>query len=328
MPPKLRNEFKQSLLKSKYKPMKTFTSQDDFENISEAIKNFMEKNKGFHIPTVEKQNKYIDLVRQKTRRLKKKDIDYMKVPKQVLKIRTDNSRKQYFKRLVVPNFSGLEDVHFKPYEKITEIMNQHSVDLQLEPKLDYSKSTSLLKYDNPINKGNHLNYLNQSNQNLKETISNNLEIVQSYEKDLKKLQEDNKSNQQTLESPFSAKSQSTNALFFSKKLNKNRSVRIHTDSDSEKSIDMKYARLVDEEKKLIDVIRLQQLRKAQKKGEESQKALEKNQQKKKIIDNKLQEFTLKRYEDKKIKIKNAQLKREGLIMEKSKHSPKIIKCDA
>ena len=82
----------------------------------------------------------------------------------------------------------------------------------------------------------------------------------------------------------------------------------------------KLLNLAQEEKKLVNLIRIQKYRFAQKKAEENAKCIEKSQQRKKQLDTMEAENRMKKYEEKKEKIKNASIRKESLILEKLKNS--------
>jgi hypothetical protein len=289
LPNTLRKDFSASIKKSRCLPCRPPATYENFDSISQAFKDLILKKQVFLDTLPSNHQKKVEELEGKR---KEKKINYENMKRQETKLKVN--------RVVVPDIKTV---------KITE-SSQNISSLpspELLPKLPkFQENNDFLLFPSEL-KPTHLGRSQKLSVN---SLSNeNKSLIPKSER-VKTSQSSIGPSELLVPSLLkSPKTQESSVSGFE--------IKVETAEVSEEdSSEVNYPKLVDEDKRLINLIRLQKYRQAQIRGEEFSKSLQKTRQRKKMQDSKNQEEKIKKFEKKKEKIFMAKLKKENLKIKK------------
>lgn len=312
LPKQLQRDFISKINKNKCLPCRQPTTYEEFDSISGAFKDLIVKRQAYIEPVAAEHVKTIEKLEEKKERVEER--------KKVLK--QQKNRVSYIKRVIVPDIKELSK-YVKTGHNTTSLQLTHdNSKIMKSPILNSPRNEFFSRYIEKLDKSRH-------SENL-ENGKNNERTERSHKISINSLSHDSKSVTMKSEQPKTtcAKSSSdqntTHLLSTYNPHSKTESsndyeIRVQSDTKSETdSSEIDFAQLIDEDKKLINLIRVQKYRQAQMRGEEYKKALQKTKARKKMQDQRTQEQKLKNFEKKKEKIFLAKLKKENLLLKKQK----------
>ncbi|OMJ93869.1 hypothetical protein SteCoe_3058 [Stentor coeruleus] len=325
LPQNLRKDFKMNYIKSRCLQSKPKDIDYNFESISEAYTNFMKKKHVTYeefINFYEKKANKTDAKLQKLNLIKQDDTNVPENSHQELKtsrtlknlqiVEPDGTKHEYSTHpdMISPqNFS----LSVKGRKTTLNLAPLEKIEVKMPTPKIHSKSNGLKKLANTMESMSFEAPLKNISEITHNSPKANETKTQVSSKDNRGCKSD--STLPDLHNGFSTASSKHYYKRFS-------SIPIHeihkqhmTSSDDE-SNDLNFLKLVHEEKKLIDMIRLQKYRYAQKKGEENAKFLQKNQNRKKQKDAKEQINVRNKFEKKMEKIKKAKKVKEEILIKK------------
>lgn len=286
LPPELRQKCIQSKILGKYQRIQRFSSKDDFEKVLQALKNYEER----HSVTAHDDDplRYVHLTRQKTKLLQEIEVN------EVFEAKPQEKPKKNLSKPLVPDVKGLQKAiqssDFLPFHKHMDKYNQSTL------KKKKKKTKHEPQQLSPNNSGKTI----KSRDFIREQSMEELCLTNDSPIKLNTCRPSLRSKKKG-ENHFSA--------------NQSKKIQIFKDLDRENDQEIQnfnLHKLFGEEKKLIDLIRLQKYQIAQKKGEELQLSLQQSQQRKRILEKNASEARLKSYELKKAKISLAQERKKQL----------------
>ena len=343
LPPKLRLEYKQSLRKCKYRPGRTFISKDEFEHISQAVRSYIDSHKDHYFALPEEQNKFFELARHKNKvnfEIKQREPETERIgsvfesPK-----RKNNGRRLTLpRRVVVPDVKSMEkaikDNNFGSF--LSPLAKSKQLSIERRAK-DGIKSEAMLGSFLEIN-SKKINMINANKNNKRNEKSSGCFDLSAHDGTYSSIHENfvNDSVEKMKEQNLSKKSQRYESLIEQSTENvlrketriismRSEEFNILADSKDEEIIEKyNFQKMIEEERKYLDIFRIQKYQLAQKKGDELQMLVEKSQQRKALIEIQERDLKIKKFEIKKEKIQNALLRKKSLIIGKSKQNGKVF----
>ena len=289
LPNCLRRDFSMRIKRNKCLPCRPPSTYENFDSISQAFKDLIVKQQIFIEPP---SSDYQKRVEELGNRKKEVRVNYETMKRQETKLKIN--------RVVVPEIKSVGRI------------------LELTPNFTNIQSPDSLPKIFKSQEANDLPLFTNDIQ---------LKLGRSHKISINSLSNENKSTttKSELNHPGHSKSSAGQSEYLSPEFLKSPKTRessisgyeIKVQSEvSSDSSEVDYPKLVGEDKRLINLIRLQKYRQAQMKGEENKKSLQKIRQRKKIQDVKNYEERLKNFEKKKEKIFMAKLKKENLMGKK------------
>ncbi|OMJ80377.1 hypothetical protein SteCoe_19370 [Stentor coeruleus] len=325
LPQTLRKDFKINYIKSRCLQSKPKEIDYNFESISEAYTNFMKKKHVTYeefINYCEKKAKKTETKLQKLHLAKPDDTNAQENPPQEIKnlktlknlkiIEPDGTKHEYSTPLDItsPQNFSLSVKGRKTTLNLTQCekneLKTQTPKIQSKPKTlkKLTNTMESISFEVPIKNISGYTYNSPKTHETKTQISN--KDNQGYKSD---------STLPDLHHGFSVESSKHHYKKFSSipiyEINKQNLTCSDDDSD-----DVDFLKLVHEEKKLIDMIRLQKYRYAQKRGEENAKFLQKNQIRKRQKETKDQNDKKNKFEKKMEKIKKAKEIKDKILIKK------------
>lgn len=325
LPQTLRKDFKMNYIKSRCLQSKPKDIDYNFESISEAYTNFMKKKHVTYeefINYCEKKAKKTETKLQKLNLVKPDDTNVPEYPSQEIKnsktlknlkiVEPDGTKHEYSTPLDITspqNFS----LSVKGRKATLNLTPGDKTEVKMPTPKVHSKPKTLQKLANTM-----------ESMSFEVPIKNISGIIYNSPKmNETKTQVSSKDNQgcksdSTLPDLYHGFSIESSKHHYKKlssipiyEINKQ-----HLTSSDDDSDDVDFLKMVHDEKKLIDMIRLQKYRYAQKKGEENAKFLQKNQIRKRQKETKEQTDKRNKFERKMEKIKKAKEIKEENLMKK------------
>ena len=339
LPPKLRGEYKQSLLKCKYRPGTNFMSKDEFEHISQAVRSYVDRHSENYFASPEEQNKFYELARHKNKvkfEIKVKDYEPEKVcsvfasPK-----RKNKKRLTLTRRVIVPDVKSMEKAikenTFGSFLSPTAKSKQPSIDRRSQDAMkSETKPVNLLEVISDKNDNKITNKIKSKihkssgyfDRDVHDGTYSSIHENFNNESIEKKREENfNKKNQRCdtfielpSETPQIKEARVTGM--------RSEDFNILGDFGDDETENYNFQNIIDEQRKYLDIFRMQKYQLAQKKGELLQSSLQKNQERKALIEMRERDLKLKNFEIKKEKIKNALIRKNTLTAGKFKQNSK------
>lgn len=296
LPTCLRRDFSMRIKRNKCLPCRPPSTYENFDSISQAFKDLIVKQQIFIDPP---SSNYQKRVEELGSRKKEVRVNYETMKRQETKLKIN--------RVVVPEIKTLPKV-LDLTPNLTSVQSPESL-----PKIFKSQEASDLPafpHELQIKPGRSHKISINSLSNGNKSTSTKSDLVPGPSK--------SSAGHSEYLSPEFLKSPKTRESSVS-----GFEIKVQSEASSESS-EVDYPKLVGEDKRLINLIRLQKYRQAQMKGEENKKSLQKIRQRKKVQDLKNYEERLKKFEKKKEKIFMAKLKKENLMGKKKECNAKKL----
>jgi hypothetical protein len=313
LPPTLRSDFRLRLVKSRCLPCRPLETFENFESATEAFRDLIFKKQLYFDNACLEQERYLKKIEKDSKRLKIFTAQPSPTPDSFQDTsnspKTNNMAKRIDRkstRVVVPevkpeeqekklrNLSFLKEslIGMKETEQeISEKIEKNTENQKIRLKIKEIKSLESFSFSETAKVD-----LTQNKSDPRATEFETCLSTLSSKRDEKK----------------SLNSENTSKISFPSE-NKNLST-----PRSEKWKNFNFSNLIDEEKKLIDLIRLQKFKTARLKSEQHKKSQEATKSRKKIINLKESEAKLQNFHKKKEKIRKAQEKKLLMIRARSK----------
>lgn len=317
LPKVLQKDFSYKISKNKCLPCRPPATFEEFDSISGAFKDLITRRQVFIEPTEINHQKNIEKLEENKERFQEKK----------KKIKEQKNRLNRINRVVVPDII-----------QVTKYLKTGHNTTNLILSADNSKIIRNSEMKSPNNEIYYKSFEKLDNSKLSPNMpkSKNLGIIdRSCKLSINSLSNETNSITTKSEQPKTAFTNSSRTQSeiniiptYNRNLNvsssKDFEILVHSDTKSETdSSEVDFNQLIDEDKKLINLIRVQKYRQAQLRGEEYSKALQKTKQRKKQQDQKKHEENLKKFEKKKEKIFLAKLKKENLLLRRKKDFCKL-----
>ena len=312
LPKQLQRDFITKINKSNCLPCRPPTTYEEFDSISGAFKDLIIKRQAYIEPVAVEHVKTIEKLEEKKERVEERK-NFLKQQK---------NRVSCIKRVIVPDIKDFSK-HVKAGNNLSNLqLTYDSTKLIKSPGIISPKNDFFSRYIEKFDNSRQLENLEKTKSNGRADRSHKISI-NSLSHDVKSVT--NRSEQPKTTCAKSSTDQSS-INFHSVYNNHSKTessndfeIRVQSDTKSETDLsEIDYAQLIDEDKKLINLIRIQKYRQAQMRGEEYKKALQKIKARKKMQDEKTQELKLKNFEKKKEKIFLAKLKKDNLLLKRQK----------